>query len=475
MTSLRKFANYTNPMFYLVAKLLATVAVSWATHLRAAAATVNSSTNPTSSLDSSLTSLSLTNNSSSSSSSGDGSKAALLAAASRAALLRALGPVMVFSQAPWWLQVSCPPEEEEDCCGPGGSCGSACAPKTKLTKAEKEAKAAERAEAFQHELFGLVSTASRRIRPFLHRYTLAVCAEVGLPVAEPAADTVVPNPAYINNAEATATTANAEAPVAVSTRVASAIPRFETMPELLASVNDVASRVRYFSALSTPAQLASPFIVGLVMGAFEMNNIGMAARAGAQDYCEFAAGEMAEYDLSAMFARLSLLAVSIPQNHPDAEVWKQTLAAAPALGIEPKPKDAAKSATDASSADDLKIELSSEEAFVASLKRRRAAVKTHMGTQRWANLTRRVQEHPAGTGLYGVACCMNHSCEPNVAVIKSGDGRDDMSAFVALRAIEAGEELCISYIEGEVRLSFIDYDEKTSYLFLTSQQIFPGI
>lgn len=50
-----------------------------------------------------------------------------------------------------------------------------------------------------------------------------------------------------------------------------------------------------------------------------------------------------------------------------------------------------------------------------------------------------------GTALLAVANCMNHSCDPNVLATSSHN--DHRCTFVALRPIEEGEELCISYVD----------------------------
>ncbi|CAE8614107.1 unnamed protein product [Polarella glacialis] len=51
-----------------------------------------------------------------------------------------------------------------------------------------------------------------------------------------------------------------------------------------------------------------------------------------------------------------------------------------------------------------------------------------------------------GSGLFALASGFNHSCEPSVVRFSLGD----ITAFVTNRPIEAGEELCISYIESEL-------------------------
>ena len=53
-----------------------------------------------------------------------------------------------------------------------------------------------------------------------------------------------------------------------------------------------------------------------------------------------------------------------------------------------------------------------------------------------------------GTGLYSLACMMNHSCEPNIRVLYPEDGKGRGEArMVAMRPIKEGDELQISYIE----------------------------
>ena len=55
-----------------------------------------------------------------------------------------------------------------------------------------------------------------------------------------------------------------------------------------------------------------------------------------------------------------------------------------------------------------------------------------------------------GTAMYATACKMNHSCHPNVVVLYKQPSIGKMPLcihVVALRDIEEGEELCISYID----------------------------
>lgn len=50
-----------------------------------------------------------------------------------------------------------------------------------------------------------------------------------------------------------------------------------------------------------------------------------------------------------------------------------------------------------------------------------------------------------GAGLFPIANCMNHSCDPNV--ISSSSHNSDRVTFVAVRPIEEGEQLFISYVD----------------------------
>ena len=53
-----------------------------------------------------------------------------------------------------------------------------------------------------------------------------------------------------------------------------------------------------------------------------------------------------------------------------------------------------------------------------------------------------------GSCFYALQSCMNHSCDPNTHAYKrAGVDTDGSAIILAKRAIEAGEEICISYIE----------------------------
>ena len=78
--------------------------------------------------------------------------------------------------------------------------------------------------------------------------------------------------------------------------------------------------------------------------------------------------------------------------------------------------------------------------LMAKLKFDADALKNYMATDEMTRLSR-----IEGAALLPVANCMNHSCDPNV--ISSSSHNNDTCSFVALRPIEAGEELCISYVD----------------------------
>jgi hypothetical protein len=88
-----------------------------------------------------------------------------------------------------------------------------------------------------------------------------------------------------------------------------------------------------------------------------------------------------------------------------------------------------------------------------------SAVRAAIGSAVYAQLihdmnndrSHRVQ----GTGLFSIACMMNHSCDPNVLPVKRENEEESQgfidldftTAFQAIREIEEGEELTISYID----------------------------
>jgi hypothetical protein len=51
-----------------------------------------------------------------------------------------------------------------------------------------------------------------------------------------------------------------------------------------------------------------------------------------------------------------------------------------------------------------------------------------------------------GMAMYVMACKMNHSCDPNVAVLYFNTTQPLVAHCVTLRDIDEGEKLCISYI-----------------------------
>jgi hypothetical protein len=52
-----------------------------------------------------------------------------------------------------------------------------------------------------------------------------------------------------------------------------------------------------------------------------------------------------------------------------------------------------------------------------------------------------------GTGFFRFVACINHSCDPSLASTKGEADVDGAAVLVATRAISAGEELFVSYID----------------------------
>jgi len=57
-----------------------------------------------------------------------------------------------------------------------------------------------------------------------------------------------------------------------------------------------------------------------------------------------------------------------------------------------------------------------------------------------------------GLGLYSYLPLLNHSCNPNAAPLKQPQDQDDRTSVIAIRDINPGEEISISYIDESVSL-----------------------
>ena len=55
-----------------------------------------------------------------------------------------------------------------------------------------------------------------------------------------------------------------------------------------------------------------------------------------------------------------------------------------------------------------------------------------------------------GTAFYALQSCINHSCSPNANSLKSNGDVDGSAVITARRALAAGEEITISYIEEDL-------------------------
>lgn len=58
-----------------------------------------------------------------------------------------------------------------------------------------------------------------------------------------------------------------------------------------------------------------------------------------------------------------------------------------------------------------------------------------------------------GTAFYALQSCMNHSCSPNATALREGAGASASAQLVTNRQIKAGEEVTISYIDEEMKVS----------------------
>lgn len=57
-----------------------------------------------------------------------------------------------------------------------------------------------------------------------------------------------------------------------------------------------------------------------------------------------------------------------------------------------------------------------------------------------------------GTAFFPLQSCMNHSCLPNAKAFKREEDRDGQATIIALRPIQKGEEITISYIDEDLPL-----------------------
>eukprot|EP00808_Paulinella_micropora_P002234 g76240.t1 len=70
-----------------------------------------------------------------------------------------------------------------------------------------------------------------------------------------------------------------------------------------------------------------------------------------------------------------------------------------------------------------------------------------IGNKLWTLLEEECGTMTSGTGLFKLACCMNHSCVPNAKVVKAQQHLDDTVSVVAKETILAGAEILISYLD----------------------------
>lgn len=70
-----------------------------------------------------------------------------------------------------------------------------------------------------------------------------------------------------------------------------------------------------------------------------------------------------------------------------------------------------------------------------------------------------------GQAIYNVGCLFNHSCHPNLEMQYDSEKNDETLVALCLRPIQAGDEICISYIDED--MSFFERQEQLAehYLF----------
>ena len=56
------------------------------------------------------------------------------------------------------------------------------------------------------------------------------------------------------------------------------------------------------------------------------------------------------------------------------------------------------------------------------------------------------EAHCEGTGFFALQSCMNHSCNPTAASLKSEDDADGAAVVVALTDLGPGEEITLDYM-----------------------------
>ena len=83
-------------------------------------------------------------------------------------------------------------------------------------------------------------------------------------------------------------------------------------------------------------------------------------------------------------------------------------------------------------------------------------------SSRLVTLQKKASENPnIGVGLFPTASLLNHSCKPNVEMFRSSSKHSPTCVFVAVRHIEEGEELTISYLPDAYKKSV---HERKDYL-----------
>ena len=90
--------------------------------------------------------------------------------------------------------------------------------------------------------------------------------------------------------------------------------------------------------------------------------------------------------------------------------------------------------------------------------------KFHRGLRTAGLSTRDFDTSTRGQGIYAIGACFNHSCLPNIQVSYC-ERNDETLVVTALRDIEKGEELCISYIDEDAPFEERQQQLSEHYLF----------
>ena len=186
-------------------------------------------------------------------------------------------------------------------------------------------------------------------------------------------------------------------------------------------------------AASMP-ELFTLYSYGCIIGTFELNNIGISFPSPLVGYANnLEAGECEDSNLLA--DSISKLADVCKTVHNIQELAESERSREPEIEYE-------------------KDETFDEDFDVVQM------LSNDIDADTVAEVSRHIFPMFEGTGLYTMACMMNHSCVPNVHTTYTSDGRGPaIATIVAIQNISPGEELRHSYVDEDA-----DFDERQSLL-----------